>query len=580
MGTIKLDKDEMLKIAGELSALKEEINYILNKTHETYNVLRRENSVSTYSQERKLSDIQDLAYNLVREFDKISDNFYQAAKAYESTEDKLNNLVNINKDNNIKNIIAVNSMNNIYFNSDNTKSEEKEETTFDKLKELTQEGWQLFKDYCGLYISAIDFMKDVCDNINTSIEGYLENNKELMAEFNEKCPEKSILFTSLQRLMGMSDGALNFVREMTFGLGSDVLGMLSYEYHGLLENPGETLKQNAQSLSTLRALLFPISKEELETRNTALSGIWNEIKTSINTNLINGDPYTASRFVTDLGLNIASLFVGVGELKAASGVKKADNVIDGVRAIDKVSDVKKLSNGELWFNYFNKAYGGENVEWTSKVFEGNAGLRERVFANIEMSKVARESSNYSDFAKFEKKFSIKKVSKAEARLLDEVVDKKFLEKMKATKNKISSKIKSRVNFGYADVSIEGIEKTEFYAHSAVDDLTGFKNRYNVSEAVIERMSDISIVPDKKIFDTLEVNRKNIIGGEGAWDRIVDSEAKILHEIAEKLGENFKASGKIKLFTDYDCCPSCKYVIEQFKKRYPQTEVEVVYRKKK
>ena len=32
MGTIKLDKDEMLKIAGKLSALKEEINYILNKT--------------------------------------------------------------------------------------------------------------------------------------------------------------------------------------------------------------------------------------------------------------------------------------------------------------------------------------------------------------------------------------------------------------------------------------------------------------------------------------------------------------------------------------------------------------------
>ena len=362
MGTIKLDKDEMLKIAYELSVLKEEINYILNKTQETENVLRREKSVSTYSQERKLSDIQDLAYNLVREFDKISDNFYQAAKAYESTEDKLTNLVNINKDNNIKNIIAVNSMEITFFNSDNTKSEDREETAFDKLKELTQEGWELFKDYCGFYISAIDFMKDVCDNINTSIEGYLENNKELMAEFNEKCPEKSILFTSLQRLMGMSDGALNFVREMTFGLGSDVLGMLSYEYHGLLENPGETLKQNAQSLSTLRALLFPISKEELETRNTALSGIWNEIKTSINTNLINGDPYTASRFVTDLGLNIASLFVGVGELKAASGVKKADNVIDGVRVIDKVSDAKKLSNGELWFNYFNKAYGVENVE--------------------------------------------------------------------------------------------------------------------------------------------------------------------------------------------------------------------------
>ena len=54
MGTIKLDKDEMLKKASELSVLKDKIN-------------------------------QDLAFNLVREFDKISDNFYQAAKAYESS---------------------------------------------------------------------------------------------------------------------------------------------------------------------------------------------------------------------------------------------------------------------------------------------------------------------------------------------------------------------------------------------------------------------------------------------------------------------------------------------------------------
>ena len=227
MGTIKLDKDEMLKIAGELSALKEEINYILNKTQETENVLRRENSVSTYSQERKLSDIQDLAYNLVREFDKISDNFYQAAKAYESTEDKLNSLVSINKDNNIRNIIAVNSMNNTYFNSDNTRSEDREETAFDKLKELTQEGWELFKDYCGFYISAIDFMKDVCDNINTFIDGYLRQNQEFIAEFNEEYPELSILFKPVQGLMGINDGVLKFAKEMTFGLGSDVLGMLS-----------------------------------------------------------------------------------------------------------------------------------------------------------------------------------------------------------------------------------------------------------------------------------------------------------------------------------------------------------------
>ena len=91
MGTIKLDKDEMLKIAGQLSVLKEEINYILNKLSETENVLRRENSVSTYSQKRKLSDLQDLAFNLVREFDKSCDNFYAAARAVESFEDDIMN---------------------------------------------------------------------------------------------------------------------------------------------------------------------------------------------------------------------------------------------------------------------------------------------------------------------------------------------------------------------------------------------------------------------------------------------------------------------------------------------------------
>ncbi len=97
MGTIKLDKDEMLKIAGELSVLKDQINNILNKTQETENVLRRETSVSTYSQERKLSDIQDLAFNLVREFDKACDNFYAAARALESSEENILNKISLDR---------------------------------------------------------------------------------------------------------------------------------------------------------------------------------------------------------------------------------------------------------------------------------------------------------------------------------------------------------------------------------------------------------------------------------------------------------------------------------------------------
>ena len=87
----------MLKEAYELSVLKEKINYILNKLSETENVLRREKSVSTYSQERKLSDIQDFAFNLVREFDKACDNFYAAARAVESFEDDIMNKISLDR---------------------------------------------------------------------------------------------------------------------------------------------------------------------------------------------------------------------------------------------------------------------------------------------------------------------------------------------------------------------------------------------------------------------------------------------------------------------------------------------------
>ena len=221
------------------------------------------------------------------------------------------------------------------------------------------------------------------------------------------------MYQSSQMKVALTDSIIKFLKDMTVGLGSDVLGMLSNEYKGLLEDPLETLSENVESLLMFKAILFPASKEEFEIQDRVLSGIWENIKADFNSEFTNGNTYTKSRYVYNLVIEIGSLFFGAGELKAASGVKKTDNVVDGLRAIDKVSDVKKLSNGEKWFNYFNKAYGAENVEWTSKVFEGNAGLRERVFANIEMSKVARESSNYSDFAKFERKFATKGISEAD-----------------------------------------------------------------------------------------------------------------------------------------------------------------------
>ena len=64
--------------------------------------------------------------------------------------------------------------------------------------------------------------------------------------------------------------------------------------------------------------MSPTSKGEVEIRDRVLLGIWEDIKADFNSEVINGNPYTASRYVYNLAIEIGSLFYGAGELKAAS----------------------------------------------------------------------------------------------------------------------------------------------------------------------------------------------------------------------------------------------------------------------
>lgn len=94
-----------------------------------------------------------------------------------------------------------------------------------------------------------------------------------------------------------------------------------------------------------------------------------------------------------------------------------------------------------------------------------------------------------------------------------------------------------------------------------------------------KLSNISVEPSEANvkFSTLNVNRQNIVDGDGAWNRRCDSEFKILNEIAMGLGDNVNVNGSIKLYSDLDCCPSCKGVIEQFQTKYPNIDIEVLYK---
>lgn len=78
-----------------------------------------------------------------------------------------------------------------------------------------------------------------------------------------------------------------------------------------------------------------------------------------------------------------------------------------------------------------------------------------------------------------------------------------------------------------------------------------------------------------MLTTLKINSKQIIDGDISWDRIVDTESKILHEISKRLnGEN--VSGSIKLFTELAPCESCNGVIYQFLEKYPNITIEIIH----
>ena len=113
------------------------------------------------------------------------------------------------------------------------------------------------------------------------------------------------------------------------------------------------------------------------------------------------------------------------------------------------------------------------------------------------------------------------------------------------------------NVAFADVSISGL-KTEWFAHSRIDTLSDMKPAGAVS--------NISLQPTNPSFQAYIV---------GTHLRNVDTEFKILNDIAEVLGDNTSASGTIKLFTELPPCSSCSSVIAQFAKKYPNIIIEVI-----
>jgi hypothetical protein len=143
-------------------------------------------------------------------------------------------------------------------------------------------------------------------------------------------------------------------------------------------------------------------------------------------------------------------------------------------------------------------------------------------------------------------------------------DAAIISRVKELRGKMPSGPKREGNFALANVNISGLSKQEFFAHSGINDLSNQTIRANLPQ--------ISVKPTNEIFPWSAVANKN---GD-LVDRNIDSEYKILTEIAHSLGDNIDVTGTIKIFTERDMCASCANVIGLFKSIYKNIDLEVIH----
>ena len=158
------------------------------------------------------------------------------------------------------------------------------------------------------------------------------------------------------------------------------------------------------------------------------------------------------------------------------------------------------------------------------------------------------------------------------RLIEPARDGPALIRIEAMREKLPEKNRRRNNFAWAVAKIDGLEKVEYYAHSGINGTGG------LSAEAAARIPGISPRCKKGRFEVLCVNHADEIEGDDCWPRYMDTECKILEDLATRLPDP-SASGRVRLYTDLYPCASCRHVMAQFLASYTNVQMQVLYRER-
>ena len=158
------------------------------------------------------------------------------------------------------------------------------------------------------------------------------------------------------------------------------------------------------------------------------------------------------------------------------------------------------------------------------------------------------------------------------RLIEPARDEPALKRIEAMREKLPEKNRRRNNFAWAVAKIDGLEKVEYYAHSGINGTGG------LSAEAAARIPGISPRCKKGRFEVLCVNHADEIEGDDCWPRYMDTECKILEDLAARLSDP-SAAGRVRLYTDLYPCASCRHVMAQFLASYTNVQMQVLYRER-
>jgi hypothetical protein len=159
------------------------------------------------------------------------------------------------------------------------------------------------------------------------------------------------------------------------------------------------------------------------------------------------------------------------------------------------------------------------------------------------------------------------------RQIDDRTDGALVKRIEFIRSTLPEEYRKRNNFAWAVAKIVGVKKTEYFAHSGIQDLDG------LSSKAAKKIKTISLKPKagQAKFKVLCVNQNGAVEGYDCWLRNVDTEFKILEDMAAQLKDP-AAAGTVRLYTELYPCPSCWNVMKQFLAAYTNVQMEVLYRK--